>query len=332
MKNPIAIAICAVLIVIASSCSSTHKILVSGAPNTQIYTPSGAQIAIIDHSGKAEIDVTADAYYAYLLSKAPSSNLYVPFALDYKKCSYNGAKASRAGGMFLATVGALGAIAGTVAVAIDSEDSSAPILMGAGCGSVLLGTSFGAPASSRLEQLSYQYQFKYTRDQKVNSDMLFSNPTIEYITANESLETASDAQHADNEDGIIASLVVGKKVSSHSTKTLKDYGSKLAGEYIGYGSLKLGNEVIEKYSDITVLMKRVSDNAVNVNVIENNTPFFKYPLIYNIEKTGNGYFLVCKDIKTATINIDKNGKMEFLHPRINIDGDIYSLSIKSAGK
>lgn len=332
MKNVLTILVCAILIGIASSCTSMHKIVVAGTPNTLIYTPGGDLIATIDNSGKAKIDLEADAYYAYLLSKSPSSNLLVPFALDYKKNSYTGARVSEGTGIFLMCAGTMAMLTGTIIAIADSEDSTGTELVVGGVGVDLLGASLGVSAGSRCDQLSYKYKFKYLRNQRVNSDMFFEKPVIEYTSVSQSPLQQSDNEDivSDGRDDINATMVSGRKVSSHSTKTLKDYGSKVEGEYIGSGTLSLGNEVIEKYSNISVVLERITDNTVNVNIIEDGTAFFKYPIVYNIEKNGTGYSLVCKDIKSATIEIDKNNKMKFLHPRINIDGDIYSLSIAAS--
>jgi len=336
MKNVINIFICALVIGLASSCSSTHKIVVAGTPNTQIYSPTGERLAAIDNSGKTEIDLTADAYYSYLLSQTPGSNEYVPFALDYKNYSYTGAKTAKYTGYGVSAVGAGAALIGAIAMigagSNGDEDStdSFGLISGVGGGVALLGCAIGLPADSRLDQTSYKYQFKYLKDQRTNNDFMFTKPKIDYVSGVSQVvyENNRDEAATDN-DGIVASVVSGKKVSSHSTKTFKDYGENVEGEYKGTGTLKLDDEVIEKYSDITVVIERVSDNTVNVNVIEGEDKFFKYPLVYNVEKKGSGYSLTCRDIKSAIIKIDKNKRMVFVHPRINIDGDIYSLSINS---
>ena len=68
-----------------SSCNSTQRLTVHGTPGTVVASPDG-QKAIIDQNGKATLtmDRTADNYPHFLLSKAPNSNVWVPFALDYK--------------------------------------------------------------------------------------------------------------------------------------------------------------------------------------------------------------------------------------------------------
>ena len=64
-------------------------------------------------------------------------------------------------------------------------------------------------------------------------------------------------------------------------------------------------------------------------MIESGESFFGSELEYTIRKTDDGYELVLNGIATAVISIDHNGKLSFTHPKVNIDGELYTLSINA---
>ena len=120
-----------------------------------------------------------------------------------------------------------------------------------------------------------------------------------------------------------------KKLNDKSTKSFKNHAATVQGSYIGTGTLTLNGQVIESYKDIKVKITRTDDNSVDVIVTESNgVDFFNEPATYTITKDTNGNFtLTHDDIAKATIKIDRNKKAIYLHPRVNIDGDIYTLKI-----
>ena len=95
--------------IILASCSTTQKITVSGYAGTEIYTPDLTKVGTIDNTGKAQIKLDSDDYYAFLLSKSTGSNELIPFALDYRKSSYTGCKIAN----FLSLYGAVAGVAAT---------------------------------------------------------------------------------------------------------------------------------------------------------------------------------------------------------------------------
>lgn len=55
------------------------------------------------------------------------------------------------------------------------------------------------------------------------------------------------------------------------------------------------------------------------------------PLIYEVHINKNGaYLLNIEKLPEAVIQITKNGKMTFTHPKVNIDNQIYTLEIIGA--
>lgn len=71
---------CIISILIISSCSTTKKVTITGIPYTDIYTKNLHKIGTIGPDGRAQIVLDAEAYF--YLSKAPGSNMYIPFATN----------------------------------------------------------------------------------------------------------------------------------------------------------------------------------------------------------------------------------------------------------
>ncbi len=68
---------------LVTSCSPYRKVIVKGTPGTVIYEKNGeTQVGKIDSSGATKMKLSA--YNSYYLSKAPDSNLKVPFAVDVR--------------------------------------------------------------------------------------------------------------------------------------------------------------------------------------------------------------------------------------------------------
>ena len=311
-----------------SSCSTTEKFYVSGTPNTKIYTPNYTHIATVGTNGKAKIEIPSDDYYAFFLSKSPNSELYVPFALDYKKKGRLGTQLIFGTGMGLAAAGTFAEIVGLIATIGGDEAVATPFFLG-GAGAIALGTAIGMPANFRLMQTSYQYQYQYLNNQQTNEDLHFTKAVF-----NEPFKGASQAQTVKASTPIAVkegTSVSKKRLSDKSSKTLKDYGKQTEGVYVGNGTLTQNGETIESYVDIKVIIDRVSKNEVNVNVIEaDGAEFFEAPSKYKITKNKNGsYTLKHSSISIATITINKNGSLTYHHPKINIDGEIYVLKISA---
>ena len=339
-KFTAAILACAML----ASCTTTQTIRVSGLAGTEIYTPSKTKVGTINNLGTAEITLDSDAYYAYLLSKAEGSDEYVPFALDYKNHSYAATKMALGAGYTITSIGLGATVIGTIALcaAAGMEDEDMTSLFGtvSGIGGLvtLAGVGIGMPADSRMSQLDHAYQFKYLPTQSTNQDFAFTQPNLKIVSQPVQEETKANVESKkatqETKDSSVSSKSLKsststKKLNDKSTKSFKNHGATVEGSYIGTGSLSMGGQIIESYKDIAVKIVRVDDNTVTVNVTESNgVDFFNEPATYTIKKDANGNFtLTHDDIAKATIKIDRNKKAIYLHPRVNIDGDIYTLKI-----
>ena len=130
-----------------------------------------------------------------------------------------------------------------------------------------------------------------------------------------------------------SSSSVAKSRSSKSKRSLTDLAKQIEGTYLGSGKLLLKDETIENYQNIRVVLKCLDKNTVQVDVYESNgEAYFNESGRYSVKKVDSGkYQLTMNGISSATITIDANKRMVYLHPKVNIDGDLYTLSI-SAGK
>ena len=103
----------------------------------------------------------------------------------------------------------------------------------------------------------------------------------------------------------------------------------MSGTYLGNGTLLYNGSTIESYSSIEVVIDRKSKNTVNVRVIENGESFFASDLEYPVKRVDDGYELKLTGISNAVISIDNNGNLSFYHPKVNIDGVLYTLNINA---
>lgn len=305
----------------ATSCKTSSTVFtVYGNPGTEILTPQKTKLATVDNSGKAIVSNPDNDYYAFLLTHQPGSSDYVPFALDYKGKSHNGAFFCSYFGLTLTTYGGVAMLLG----AILSEDEVGLATLGIGAGLLGIGMAIGLPAAAKIGQMTHQHHYNYLPTQNTNQDIMLTKPKLESAPA----KTSQPDKKTDASQSSKSSKTLG---SSQSGKTLKDNATKISGTYVGTGTLKQGNEVIDSYTGIKVTIKKQSKDTVLVNVIESDgSKFFNSDGEYSITKDSNGkYSLTLKGINSATIEIDTNNNLVYLHPRVNIDDDIYSLSIKA---
>lgn len=172
MKNIFQLILSLFFIFNLSSCYTTEKLTVYGKPGTEIYTPYKEKLSEINSDGKAKVVLSSDGCYTYLLSKDANSNLYIPFALDYKNKSYIGTK------MLIPLNGAivLGGLTTAIVSGIAAGEDDAPLAL---VGLAAIPASFvGTAASMRLNQTTRQWQFKYLNTQETNSDINFTCPVF----------------------------------------------------------------------------------------------------------------------------------------------------------
>lgn len=97
--------------------------------------------------------------------------------------------------------------------------------------------------------------------------------------------------------------------------------------------MALKGKIIEEYSNVKVVVLRIDNNTVNVDVVENGESYFSTKSKYQVKKKGkNTYVLSLNGIPDAFITIDNAGHLTYIHPKVNIDGDIYTLNITATKK
>lgn len=335
MKNILKITFVVSLVVLLfHSCHTSQKVTIGGLPGTEIYTPEMTKLAVVGADGKVSFKISSDAYYAYLMSRNVHTNELVPFALDYKYHNFIGAKIMSFLGVSIAAVGATSCIvAGATAIGGDFDEVGAPFLAGGG-GALLLGACIGGPASSRLNQTQYEHKFKYLSFQTTNQDIRFLPITdTGYRKELERKEEAIVSNPNKRSKAVSGATSSNVAKTSVSKRALGNYGNLLSGTYVGSGYLTQAGKVIEEYATIKVVVTRSDNNNVWIDVVEGGESFFSSKSLYQITKKGkNTYVLSLKEISDAYITIDANGALSYMHPKVNIDGELYTLNINAKKK
>lgn len=327
-----------------SSCSTVEKYNVYAQSGTAIYTPGNSSTAIAVSNGNqpVKMQVPSADYYGYLIAENPVTGLKAPFGLDVRKKVRHGEKAALGIGWALAGAGMGTLVSGTslvIAAAASGDDdlmTIGAITTGTGAGCGMIGGAILAPASSRLEQLTHSYQFTYCKDQTINFDGLSAkllNPNMPKGQAE--VPASPGRSKAISGKGQISQESGGTDISKTSAarKLHSDLGKKVEGTYIGSGQLLYGKNVEEYYKEVVLLIESIGKNRVKVRVIESDEDFFAAPIEYMVEKDkSGGWILKIEDIPSATILIDKSGKARFEHKSVNIDNEIYSLSLTANRK
>ncbi|MGN0032376.1 MAG: hypothetical protein ACI358_01140 [Candidatus Limimorpha sp.] len=284
------------------------------------------RLATIGNDGKAQIKLSSDNYYAYLMSHQPNTQLFVPFALDYKYKSYIGVHILENLGLTMAIAGCTTACVGLIIMLIE----------GGGAGDIVSACGFlGAPAGLAISLLAgrkpginpYIYSYKYLSHHNTNEKFSFIPITDNGIKKSEPIP-AND-MITDNADTDNSETTIVKRNSSTAKRKTLDYAQNIEGTYIGSGSLLHKGNTVESYSSVKIVITRIDKNKVSVNVIESGESFFDSDLRYSIMKTENGYSLTLEGISSAVISISQNGNLTFNHPKVNIDGELYTLSVKA---
>lgn len=336
-KNLLYVIISGIFVVLLSSCSTQQQMTISGTPGDQIYLPGSECIGEIPSSGSLKVTISDKNFYPYLISKSPNSNIAIPFALDTKIRNVNGAKFMTGLGVSLASIGTLGFVVGTIVAIADPEPSTGGIIMGASVALGGIGASFGAPASSRLDQEMYKNELKYLSIQRTNSDIMITNPDFTSVSANDGQASpkslrkkASESTSKSKSKSSVGSSKANESSVDVAKRKIKDAATLVSATYKGDGSLSDKKAVLEDYSDVQVVITRVSKDEVSVKIIESGEDFFGEDAVYSVEKNNKGgYILIHKSIPEVKITIDSKGNLDYKHPKVRIDNEIYTLQISA---
>lgn len=310
MKHNIITAI--VLILGAQSCTISKEITINTEPSTEIYDRDFERVATADEYGHAHLRVNVKDYHAFYLSKRPNSEEYIPFAIDYKK-------RSKAGIITFSTLlGVIPAVMSATAIAC-GEDAGLAILES---------TIFSLPVvpglTTCLVNNKKNLGCSFLSKQVTNHDLKFEkSKTMEISTmVHSDVSTQTELLKKSKEP------LIGQK----SNKSLNDYAMQVQGDYVGNGSLRFEGNVLESYTSIKIVISRIEKDKVAVNVVESNgEQFFTQSSPYMVKKNSDGSFtLISCEIDSAKIIIQTGKNAQYNHPMVNIDGDIYELTISAS--
>ena len=290
------------------SCSSTQKLEIYGKSGTEIYTPDMNKIATIPDSGVTCLEINKDKTYHFLLSHEKGDNIYVPFGLDFSKRYSGGLKFGKYVGIGIVSVGAfVSLIYGTVFY-LAGEESLGTTLMLSGLGGVAVGTAIGAPCDIISSWDQYNYKYKYLSEQTTNQDIVFTplKQTADYKTLDKNTER--------------------RKFNSGGSQSNKDQMSVITGTYSGKGELLDGSDVIEKYTDLSIVIKKKSENTVSVEVLASDGySYFDEEMIYSVNRQDNQYVLKQKGSNSRIVI--KNGNLSYTNHNINDGETVFTLKI-----
>ena len=158
--------------------------------------------------------------------------------------------------------------------------------------------------------------FEYLKYQTINSEV----PNAVYANIGERRSIKSSA---------IATVLPleNSNVSIASKLLLKDYGKILQGSYVGSGKLLKGKTTVETYENIKIVMERVDRNTVSVELLMDGNEAIFPSCNYDIKSQGtNNFVLTSENDDSSKIEI-KNNQVVYNNLNVNIDGEIYKLSI-----
>lgn len=172
-----------VLAALMTSCGATYTTLtVSGTPGTVIKNAGDDKVlGTIGESRTLQVNLDRDKYYAYLLSKAPQSDEFVPFALEFEEETgrYYGSSFGFGAGMGLVCTG-LGAEFFGLIVLLAGLPEVGGIIVGAGAAVGLAGVGLGWPLDVYNDNSDVGHCYKYLPS-STNDDIFASGTPFPLI-------------------------------------------------------------------------------------------------------------------------------------------------------
>lgn len=320
-----------VILILCPSCYTTEKIDIKTPETADIYVPGTIQNPTIQAQGNksTKIEISSDMYCAYLLVRPTGIDTWIPLGLDYRHNSHYGTKIALGTGAVLAGTGTAGMVGSLVPIIAGNDSPTIGAIMGAAGAATLIGVGMGFPAQVRMRQTAYDYNFGYVKKQiielpKLSATLLHPNPVKN--TPEQSQSGRSERKKATSGKDISERQIVGSKAK----RSRSDFAQIIAGTYIGSGKLLLKGKQDDFFPEIKVIVEKIDRTNVSVRIVESDEDFFETSLPYQVSTTKKGeYLLSIKNLPEAKIIITKNGSMTFLHSKVNIDNQIYTLSISA---
>jgi hypothetical protein len=290
------VAFCMTMLMIVS-CSTTKTVSIHATPGTKISTPNYSQSVTVPNSGCVDFPISYDNYYGYFLAKSSNQDVAIPFGIDTKFKSYTG----------IGLVGVLGI----------------PFLV--------IPTYI---VWDRMNSLGASMQFTYREDQSALD--MGTAPLISRDPKKSELVAASSKQSAQRQKATSSTTQESGQISigeGSTARTRSDYAKNIQGTYIGSGALLKSNTLQENYTDVKLVLERIDKSHVKVIYYESGEEYFAAPDTYEVTRNSDGiYSLVITNIPSATITIDKNGNLTYLHKKVLIDGDTYTLKASAVSR
>lgn len=154
----------------------------------------------------------------------------------------------------------------------------------------------------------FHYRFKYLSEQHTNQDIVFTplKQTADYKTLDKNTER--------------------RKFNSGGSQSNKDQMSVITGTYSGKGELLDGSDVIEEYTDLSIVIKKKSENTVSVEVLASDGySYFDEEMIYSVNRQDNQYVLKQKGSNSRIVI--KNGNLSYTNHNINDGETVFTLKI-----
>lgn len=310
------------LLLVAVSCSTSQKIMVSGDPGTEILSPQMDYLGTIGMGGQLQLTIPSDSGYEFLLSKSGGDGKCIPFALDYEHHKY-AAGFCMASGITMTVLGTSSFVPGIVFTACGLPEVGLPFL---GAAAILtgIGMGIGIPGDYRMHQKAYRWEYMYLNDHSTNQDIVVTDVVNTGFTRR--IEEGNQKPKVEVKDTPTVKSTI-------SARSFKDNSKAVVGVYLGSGKLKQRGVVIERFIAMSVDIQQIDKKTVAVDVKESGESFFYSKMIYTVEKDSQGgYLLKSEDIPEATIKIDSQHNLVYSHSSIEIDGELYSLEVNGCKK
>ncbi len=208
-------------------------------------------------------------------------------------------------------------------------------------------------------QYCYERKIKYLPEQNANTDLYVAPLDIEFYDEPLQFESSATAANESSHSSSPSQPVPGSGTNSGYTRwnvaaeptpapaaaatqgggtqsarrrpgrtSGTDAAGHVAGDYAAFGYLSAQGNQAESLSDITVRIERTDPTHVKVNVLEGDLDFFGSAAAYTVSVDESGKTtLTHTGIPTAVIIIGADGSLNYLHPRVDIDGTIYTLML-----
>ncbi len=319
------------ILILCPGCYTNEKIEITTPETMDIYIPGIIQNPIIQaHPDRnIKIEISSNMYCSYFLVRPTGSNIWVPLGLDYRHNSHYGTKIVLGSGYALAGIGTAGLIGSVIPLIAGNDSPSIGVIAGGSGGVALVGVGLGLPAQVRMRQTAYDYNFGYVKKQFIELPHLSTtllHPNPEKNTFEQTQTSKPERKKASSGTEMANIQVVGSKAK----KSRSDFAQMISGTYTGSGKLLLNGKQDDYFSEIKVVIEKIDRTHVSVRIIENDEDFFETPLTYQVLTTKKGeYYLSIEKLPEAKISITKSGLMSFLHPKVYIDNQLYTLSISA---